>query len=111
MKKCYIAGKIGDLPEAEFKRNFVNAKAEVALMGLEPVSPVDLLHDHNKSWISYMKEDLKAMMDCDVLYAMRNWRQSPGATIEVNLALQLGIQIIHQPHMPKDSLFKEGDDE
>lgn len=43
-----------------------------------------------------MKEDLTEMLKCDYLYALKNWRQSPGATIEINLALQVGINIIHQ---------------
>jgi len=94
--KCYIAGKIGDLPEAEYKLNFERAKNEVIDLGFIPVSPVDLPHNHGKSWSDYMKEDLIEMMKCEYVYAMRNWRLSPGATIEINLALSLGINIIHQ---------------
>lgn len=39
MKRCYIAGKIGDLPLAEFMANFEEAKKEVEAMGMIPVSP------------------------------------------------------------------------
>mgnify|MGYP001597718839 CR=1 FL=1 len=31
-KKCYVAGKIGDLPEAEYKANFEQGKKEVIAM-------------------------------------------------------------------------------
>jgi len=31
------------------------------------------------------------------VYALNNWKDSPGATIEVNLALSLGINVIYQP--------------
>lgn len=96
MKKCYIAGKIGDLPEHKYKTNFINGKNEVAELGMIPISPVDLPHDHGRTWSCYMKEDLTEMMKCSHVYALRNWRHSPGATIEVNLALQLGLTIIHQ---------------
>ena len=96
MKKCYIAGKIGDFPEKEFKQNFEKAKKEVILLGFEPISPVDLPHEHGKSWCEYIREDLKAMLDCHSVYALRNWRQSPGATVEINLALSVGLNIIHQ---------------
>jgi hypothetical protein len=97
MKKCYIAGKIGDLPEAEYKSNFEQAKKEVEAMGFIPVSPVDLPHNHGRSWNDYMREDLTEMLKCEVLYALRNWRLSPGATIEINTAISVGINIIHQP--------------
>ena len=94
--KCYIAGKIGGLSVEEFTANFAEAKKEVIALGFEPVSPVDLPHNHNKSWEAYMKEDIIYLMQCTHIYVMRNWRTSPGATIEINLALQLGIHIIHQ---------------
>lgn len=96
MKKCYIAGKIGDLPKEVYETYFELAKEEVIKSGMIPVSPVDLPHNHGKSWAEYMREDLIALMGCDYVYALRNWRQSPGATIEINIALQVGIDIIHQ---------------
>ena len=96
MKKCYIAGKIGNLPEVEFKANFENAKKEVIDLGFEPISPVDLPNDHGKSWGEYMREDLTEMLKFHSVYALRNWRQSPGATIEIQTALNIGINIIHQ---------------
>jgi hypothetical protein len=96
MKKCYIAGKIGDLSIDVFTKNFEDAKKEVESLGMIPISPTDLPHNHNRSWSSYMKEDLKAMMDCDCIYVQRNWRSSPGATMEIDVAVSLGIDIIFQ---------------
>lgn len=95
-KNCYIAGKIGGLPEVEYTHYFEQAKKEVKNMDLVPISPLDLPHKHGRTWEEYMKEDIIAMMKCSCVYALRNWRHSPGATIEVELALKLGINIIHQ---------------
>lgn len=96
MERYYIAGKIGDLPEAEYKANFEQGKAEVLALGFTPVSPVDLPHNHGKSWSEYMKEDLTEMLKCDGIYALRNWRLSPGAVIEIKTGLSVGLHIIHQ---------------
>ena len=96
MKKCYIAGFIGDLPKSEYETNFLIAKREVEKLGYQPVSPTEMLHDHGHTWCEYLKEDLTEMLKCDAVYALRNWRKSPGATLEINLALNLGINIIHQ---------------
>lgn len=96
MKKCYIAGKIGDLPEAEYKANFEQGKKEVLELGYEPISPVDLPHNHNRSYSSYMREDLTEMLKCDAVYALRNWRHSPGAKEELENALFVGLDIIQQ---------------
>lgn len=95
-KKCYIAGKIGGLLQDEYINNFEKGKKEVEIMGFVPVSPLDLPHIHERTWEAYMKEDLIAMLQCGTVYALRNWRQSPGATIEINTALAVGINIIHQ---------------
>lgn len=96
MKKCYIAGKIGDLPEEVYKANFEKAKEEVVAMGMQPVSPVDLTHLHDRSYSSYMREDLTEMLKCDCVYALRNWRHSPGAKEELENALFVGLDIIQQ---------------
>jgi hypothetical protein len=95
-KYCYIAGKIGGLEEAVYQHYFETAKEEVRKLGLIPISPLDFAHDHERTWEAYMKEDLTEMMKCGHVYALRNWRHSPGATIEIKLALDLGINIIHQ---------------
>lgn len=96
-EKCYIAGKIGDLPERQYRHNFEQAKQEVIALGYEPISPVDLPHKHGRTWPEYMREDMIAMLQCNHVYALRNWRSSPGATIEINTALSVGINILHQP--------------
>lgn len=96
MKKCYIAGKIGGLEENVYKPLFEQAKKEVTAMGMEPVSPVDLPHLHDRSYSSYMREDLTEMLKCDCVYALRNWRHSPGAKEELENALFVGLDIIQQ---------------
>jgi hypothetical protein len=96
MKKCYIAGKIGNLPVHDYTENFNNAEKEVTDLGYFPISPIFLEHNHDKSWQSYMKEDIRALTLCDAVYCLRNWRDSQGATIEIELALKLGIKIIFQ---------------
>ncbi len=93
---CYIAGKIGDMPEPVYRPLFEQAEKEVEELGLIPVSPLRLPHDHGQTWGEYMREDIAALMDCGHLYALRNWRHSPGATIEVRLAVEVGINVIHQ---------------
>lgn len=93
---CYIAGKIGDLTEQEYTNNFQKAAEEVKSLGYEPFSPLDLPHNHDRTWKSYMIEDIRLMMGCDAVYALKNWVHSPGARIEIGLAVQLGIKVIYQ---------------
>lgn len=94
--KCYIAGKITGLEYSDYSAKFAEAKQTVQAMGYVPVSPIELSHNHGKSWEEFMKEDIAAMLQCDAVFALSNYRQSKGANIEVNLATLLGIKIIHQ---------------
>lgn len=96
MKKCYIAGQIGGLSVDEYTDNFMRAEKEVVMMGMHPISPLDLPHDHDKSWKSYMVEDLTEMLKCDCVYAQKNIRFSPGGMIEIETAMKIGINVIHQ---------------
>lgn len=95
-KYCYIAGKIGGLEKEVYEPLFETAKQEVRNLGLVPLSPLDFTHNHDRTWEAYMREDLTEMLKCGSVYACRNWRHSPGATIEIELALKVGINIIHQ---------------
>lgn len=95
-KDCYIAGKISGLSEEEYTSNFLKAKEEVLILGLNPINPVELNHDHDKSWLSYMREDLSEMLKCSHVYALSNWEDSRGAKVEVTLAKELGISVIYQ---------------
>lgn len=97
MEKCYIAGKIGDLPIDEYEKLFKEGCQQAYELGYHPISPVDLPHNHDKTWKSYMIEDIRCLMGCEAVYALRNWIHSPGARIEIGLAVQLGIKVIYQP--------------
>lgn len=93
--KLYIAGRIAD--EKDYRAKFDRARAEVAAMGHEPVSPCDL-HDSctHELWEEWMVCDMHVMLNCDGVYALCDWVISKGATIEVELAEKLNKTIIYQ---------------
>lgn len=94
--KIYISGKISGLTETEAKLLFENAEKVCIEMGYEPVNPMKLNHNHDKSWEAYMKEDIIALMGCDSIYMLSNWRHSKGAVVEHNLSQELGFEVIYQ---------------
>lgn len=96
MKRCYISGKISGLPEHEYKNNFKAAEIAVQELGYIPVNPVELPHDHDKSWYSYMKESVAAMLTCDCIYVQFNFGYSKVAKIELELAVLLGMEVIYE---------------
>jgi len=95
MKSIYISGKITGMEEEAFEL-FEKAEKQFRLIDVNVVNPMKLKHDHDKSWNSYMKECIKALCDCDTIYMLTNYKESKGAIIELNLAIELGIDVIFQ---------------
>ncbi len=93
--KVYIAGPISGREETALIE-FEKAELKLKAQGYEVVNPMKLPHDHNKTWISYMRECLKELLDCEIIYMLRDYRNSPGARVELNLAIDLGIAVHYQ---------------
>ena len=93
--KFYIAGRISN--ELDYRVKFARACTEVLLLDHTPVNPCEIDHSqHNQTWEGFMVADIHVMLDCDGVYALRDWKSSKGATIEVQLAMRLGKTIIFQ---------------
>jgi hypothetical protein len=97
IQKCYIAGAISGLSVPNYTHRFNKAKDEVAALGYQAVSPIELPHQHSQSWQDYMKEDLAELLQCSAVYVLANWQTSRGARVEVYMAKLLGLKLIYQP--------------
>lgn len=88
----YISGPITGIANA--KENFSQAYKILAQKYPEAkiINPFNL-HPENdeKTWVQYMRADIKALMDCTHIYCLKGSVASTGACIEQNLAEDLGI--------------------
>ena len=94
----YISGQISGLPEAEALSNFEKAKNQLQLMYpdatiISPMHEIDHEH-HDKSWESYMKEDIGELLRCDTIAMLPNWGKSKGAKLEYLIATHLDLDVI-----------------
>lgn len=103
-KRVYISGKISGLSFEEAFAKFDEAKDYFLKLDYDVVNPMNLSHQHDLSWESYMREDLKAMMDCDAIALLSNYRDSKGAGIEKELAEQLGFMIFIQSFLEEEPI-------
>lgn len=104
-RKIYISGQISGLPIEEAEFNFKAAENMLISKGFDVVNPFEL-HEHaailkngkshNEQWILHMKVDIKALMDCDSIYMLDNYKQSKGAMIEFSTALQFGYKVLFE---------------
>ncbi len=93
--KIYISGKISGI-ENEAPELFTKAEMELQAKGFEVINPMALSHNHDKSWHSYMKEDVRALCECDAIYMLSNWTDSKGAIIEHTIAIYLGLKVQYE---------------
>jgi len=94
--KIYISGQITGI-EDQAPGLFKKAEEYLISQGYDVVNPMELVHGHDKEWLSYMQEDIEAMMTCRTIYMLKNWTNTlSGANIERDLAIALGYNIIYE---------------
>lgn len=91
----YLSGRITGNPN--YVQDFERAERQINFLHCEVVNPVKVSpYDENKSWSDYMKDDLKAMLDCDAIYMLKGWKRSKGARLERKLARRLNITVFYE---------------
>lgn len=95
MSRVYISGKISGI-EIEAPALFQEAEDYLNSIGHEVVNPIKIEAKHDQSWSSFMREDIKALCDCDEIYMLKNWITSEGAKMELYIAEKLGLKINYQ---------------
>lgn len=96
-KKIYISGAITDMPNGN-KFEFEKYENKFRVLGLEPINP-HKLHTEEQiekfTWHDFMKSDIKALVDCDIVAVINGWQKSKGANLEVHIARHLEIPIVN----------------
>ena len=94
----YISGPITGVDN--YNENFIMAERALQYSGYDTVMPVTIgaaLKSKLKrepTWAEYMREDIKALMDCDGIYMLDGWEKSSGARLEEHIAVRIGIKRI-----------------
>lgn len=90
----YISGPMTGWP-CNNASAFEAAAQRLKEAGYRPVSPakVVLPEGVEPSWENYMREDIRLLVQCQGVCTLYGWRDSRGATIEVDLAVKLGLVV------------------
>lgn len=92
--KIYISGKITGT--SDYMDRFAKAEKKLQRHGHEVVNPAkECANMPNLSWEEYMKHDVTLLMGCDAIYMLDGWRQSRGACLERELALNLKLTVLY----------------
>ena len=91
--KVYISGPITGNPD--YEDDFGRAWVYLNNKGHAPISPIDIGREikmkmgREPTWEEYMREDIKALMDCDGIYMLDGWLSSDGAKLEYQLSVEV----------------------
>jgi hypothetical protein len=89
--KIYLSGPITGMPDGN-RLEFALAERTLRSLGHEVINPHRIANDG--TWSHAMRQDIKALMDCDAIYLLKGWSSSRGACIEFHLATKLGLKTI-----------------
>ena len=93
MRRIYLSGPMSGLPELNFPA--FNAEAmRLRALGFEVVNPAELNTEPDTGWHECMRNDLKALLDCDTLALLPGWQRSAGAHLEMHVAHRVGMEIV-----------------
>jgi hypothetical protein len=96
MKKIYISGKISGIDLLQAKCMFKSAEKHlIEKYKCDVVNPMELEFKEN-TWEACMLKDIELLFTCDAIFMLHNWKDSMGARIELNIALETGKKIIFE---------------
>ena len=90
--KVYISGPMAGFPNYN-REAFFEAEKRLEECGFSVVNPARVELSEGASWEDYMKADIKALVDCCGLVTLPGWVFSKGASIEVDVARNLGLWV------------------
>jgi hypothetical protein len=102
------------IPEFNFPA-FHAAAARFRAEGVEVVDPAELDEQDpfppgTRSWVDYMRRDLRALMACNAIAVLPGWQASQGAALEVYVARALGLRVLDAmalAELPEETVLEE----
>lgn len=92
--KVYVAGKVSGLPASEVIAKFDDATLSLMKLGHNVVNPTRLV-EVDAHWSYAMRICLRALVECTHIYLLPDWKDSPGARLEVEVARKLEVEFLN----------------
>jgi len=91
--KIYISGKIAHMDLDERRRAFKMAADYWQLKGYDVFNPFENGLSQEADWHDHIRVDIRALVDCDIIYMLSGWEHSKGAKLELDVASSCGIPV------------------
>lgn len=103
----YIAGPMTGLPDLNYPA-FSTAEQALVKEGFHVMNPA---HNEANDWLGYMRRSLVQIADADIVFFLRGWRNSKGASLEHKIAEDLGLVIRYESDFAPEGLKNTIDDQ
>jgi len=93
-KAIYVSGPVTKNDNAKIQ--FEEADKFIRKIGHVPLNPIRIDPPHplkKDHWLYYMRKSVELLMKSDAIYLLSGWENSPGAKIEFDLCIKLGIPV------------------
>ena len=92
--RVYISGSITKDPD--YRAHFARTEEKLRRQRLYVFNPAKFDPDPNKTWIDYMRHDIRVLVNCEAIYLLKGWRKSKGARLDYRIAKALGLIIMRE---------------
>jgi hypothetical protein len=92
-KTIYIAGKVTGLQPSVCKIKFERMEQVISAKGYNVINPIKLINNPSENWHVAMDKCLEALKTVDGIFMMPCSKDSPGAQLELQTAIDLNIDI------------------
>ena len=99
--KVYIAGKITGLEKPDFLKKFYDSSKALRDQGHLTMSPATLALNEGFSHADYLHVCFAMIDVCDAVFVQKDWRDSPGAIMEVGCAKMEKKLIVYEDESTK----------
>ena len=103
--KIYIAGPMTGLPEFNYPA-FMQAEKALVQEGFQVINPA---RNNGKGWNDYMRQSLRQLAEADGVFFLTGWSGSKGASLEHQIAQELGLLIRYESDLPMTGCVKDQD--
>ena len=93
MKRIYLSGPMSGMPGLNFP-TFHRMTASLRASGHTVTNPAEINPDGG-TWNDCMRRDIAALMDCDTVATLPGWEHSRGASLEVHIGKELGMNVVN----------------
>jgi hypothetical protein len=90
--RLYLAGPMTGYPELNFPA-FVAMASKLRAAGFEVISPNEINEVPGMTWADAMRKDIPALCTCQGIATLPGWRDSRGASLEVQIGRALAMEV------------------